>query len=397
MDTYKSETKLLDFFKYSLSVSLFSQLTAGPILNYRDGFSQFDQIGKKPFDYENLSRGISLFTVGLLKKVLLADSLATITSQLHHAISMGKELNTLESIGATWGFLLQLYFDFSAYSDMALGLGLCFGFTFPINFNSPLKATSFSDFISKWHMSLINFTRNYIFLPISKYVKKKAKGKAVRRQFIGWAVGLQASFLVINIWHSPTLMLILQGLVLGLFLIIVNVIGKSISRISITPKKTSIRIKRLKAVLGHFLVLSAASIFATFLRISNFNELSTLFHGFFRLPKLETDNTLLIETTSHFAYLISDRLVPSIQEPITLLGYQTLTIPTIPFLLLLTLIGIFGPNTMQAFGMVVHLEKKWYQNFLWRPSLKWGIFIGLALASYLMIAENTSSLKFLYE
>lgn len=396
VDTYKSKTKLLGFFKYSLSASMFSQLPAGPILNYNDGLTQFGQVGKRAFQWTSLYKGLSLFTLGLMKKVFLADYLSNIVNQLHHSVRMGQELNALETVGATWGFLLQVYFDFSAYSDMAIGLGLCFGFTFPINFNSPLKAKSLSDFILRWHMSLIGFTRTYIFLPVSKIVKNNTKGKAVRRQFIGWVVGLQASYLIINIWHAPTLMLVLHGLILGAFLVVAQVISMRLSNITQMKSSGSLWSPRLKVGLSRIVVLSTASLFTVLLKVRSFQEMNTLLAGFTRLPQFDHDP----ETGSLFSKLtdliVSNRLFPSVQEPIELFGANFLIIPILPFLGLLSLIAFILPSTMQIFEFVRMPEGKWYSKLVWKPTMIWGLVIGFTLALYLMLGNESLTRDFMY-
>lgn len=396
VDTYKSDTEFLSFFNYSLSASMFSQLPAGPILNYNDGLTQFGNIGRKSIEWNKLFKGISLFSMGLVKKVYLADYLATAVNQLHFAVSDGRELNALEAFVATWGFMVQLYFDFSAYSDMAIGLGLCFGFTFPINFNSPLKASTFSDFISRWHMSLIGFTRTYIFLPVSKEVKKIARGKAVKRQFIGWMAGLQVSFLVINIWHAPTLMLVLQGLFLGVFFVVVKVIDMKVSNVIRLPSFHNTWIGRLKGILGQILVLSTITVFAVLLRTRSFEEIRVLFAGFGRVPQLEPH----LETTSFLSGIVevftSDALFPSLIEPVKLLNADSLAIPVFTFLTLLSFIVFKFPSTMQLFGFVNMPEKRWYSKLLWKPNLTWGTIIGFILALYTMLMNEDLTKDFLY-
>ena len=394
IDTYKSDVHFLSFQRYSLSASMFSQLPAGPILNYNDGLNQFGHLGEGRVQRHYLFKGLSLFSFGLVKKVLLADHLGMATNQVHYAISDGQTLNALESFVASWGFLLQLYFDFSAYSDMAIGLGLCFGLTFPINFNSPFKAKTFTDFISRWHMSLIGFTRTYIFLPVTKVVKKIAKGKAVRRQFISWMVGLQVSFLVINIWHAPTLMLVLQGLFLGFFFVMVKLASMAFEKISRWRTAKIKWIRSFKAGLNQVLVLTTISVFAVLLRTRSFNEVITVFSGFKKLPGLKAEAGGF--PTQTLDVLTSYSFFPSIEDPIKLMGADFLPIPLLPFLILLSLITLMLPNTMQIFGLVRMPEGKWYSDIRWQPNLAWGIITGFTLALYAMVANENLIKEFLY-
>lgn len=396
VDTYKSEAQFLGFFNYGLSASMFSQLPAGPILNYNDGLTQFGQVGTRAIEWTKLFKGLSLFSLGLVKKVYLADYLGTAINQLHYAVSTGQELNALEAFVVTWGFLVQLYFDFSAYSDMAIGLGLCFGLTFPVNFDSPLKASTFGDFISRWHMSLIAFTRTYIFLPVSKKVKKMARGKAVRRQFIGWMVGLQVSFLVINIWHAPTLMLVLQGLFLGVFFVVVKVLGMGIGNLMSRQSLQNKWVDGLKNVLGRVIVMASISVFAVLLKTKSFEEVRRLFSGFKKWPVFDADSKTNGFSNRVLELFTSDRAFPTVEEPIKFLDAGSLPIPVFTFLMLLSLIVFIFPSTMQVFGLIRMPENRWYSKLSWKPNLIWGLLVGLLLSLYAMFANEDLTKEFLY-
>ena len=163
VDSYRRViTPTRNFFEFSCYVSLFSQLVAGPIV-------RFGQIEK---DLENIDRadrtrtlniGWSFFALGLIKKVLIADTIAAI---IDPALKDYTHLSTLSAWACMLGYTYQLYFDFSGYSDMAVGLGYLFGIQIPQNFNSPYKATDISDFWSRWHISLSLCLRDYIFIPL---------------------------------------------------------------------------------------------------------------------------------------------------------------------------------------------------------------------------------------
>lgn len=151
---------------YALYVMFFPQLIAGPIVRHNELIDQFALPPLREGYAERLSRGMTLFLMGLFKKVVLADKLAEIASPLFAQIAAGKSLTLAEAWVAAGGYTLQLYFDFSGYSDMAIGLGLFFGFTIPINFNAPYVALSIRDFWRRWHITLSRFLRDYLYIPL---------------------------------------------------------------------------------------------------------------------------------------------------------------------------------------------------------------------------------------
>ena len=151
---------------YALFVLFFPQLIAGPIVHYREMMPQFRTISTR-FNEEDVAVGLTLFFMGLAKKLLLADPLAAIVSPLYARAAIGGGLGLIDAWIAALGFTLQIYFDFSGYSEMALGLARFFGIRLPVNFNSPLKARSIIEFWQRWHVSLTRFLTAYIFTPLS--------------------------------------------------------------------------------------------------------------------------------------------------------------------------------------------------------------------------------------
>jgi D-alanyl-lipoteichoic acid acyltransferase DltB (MBOAT superfamily) len=141
-------------------------LIAGPIVHYREMMPQFRTITTR-FNAEDVSVGLTLFFMGLAKKLLLADPLAPLVSPFYLRATQGGELGLVDGWVAALGFLLQVYFDFSGYSDMALGLARFFGIKLPVNFNSPLTATSIVDYWLRWHQSLTRFLTAYIYNPLT--------------------------------------------------------------------------------------------------------------------------------------------------------------------------------------------------------------------------------------
>src|SRR5205814_7710565 len=156
VDVYAGRVKQVSLRDYALFVLFFPQLIAGPIVHYREMMPQF-QSAPCRFEKENVAIGLTLLCFGLFKKVVLADSIAPFVTVIYERAAADGGTTLLFGWIAAFGFTLQLYFDFSGYSDMALGLARFFGVRLPQNFNSQLKATSIADFWARWHMTLTRF------------------------------------------------------------------------------------------------------------------------------------------------------------------------------------------------------------------------------------------------
>lgn len=151
---------------YCLFVLFFPQLIAGPIVHYREMMPQFHGLSCR-FDKDNVSVGLTLFAFGLFKKLLLADKIAPAVTPIYERAASGSSVALLSAWLAAVGFTLQIYFDFSGYTDMALGIARMFGIRLPPNFNSPLRATNIIDFWRRWHMTLTRFLTAYIYNPLA--------------------------------------------------------------------------------------------------------------------------------------------------------------------------------------------------------------------------------------
>ena len=177
IDVHAGRVTSFTFRDYALFVLFFPQLVAGPIVHYREMMPQFHAAPCR-FDAENVAVGISLFFFGLAKKLVFADPLSRLIAPLY---TQTTPVTMIDAWIAALGFTLQIYFDFSGYSDMALGLARFFGIKLPVNFNSPLKASSMIDFWLRWHVSLTRFLTAYIYNPLTLALtrRRQAKGKPV--------------------------------------------------------------------------------------------------------------------------------------------------------------------------------------------------------------------------
>ncbi|WP_346217456.1 MBOAT family O-acyltransferase [Helicobacter cholecystus] len=170
IDTYKSEkNKPIDWLDYSLFITFFPQLIAGPIVHHKEMMPQFASLlkkGKELIDWERFARGLFIFSIGLFKKVVIADGFSVWADNGFAYVQKGGVLNFFESWATSLSYTLQLYFDFSGYCDMAIGIALFFGITLPLNFNSPYKAGNIKEFWKRWHMTLGRFLTQYLYIPL---------------------------------------------------------------------------------------------------------------------------------------------------------------------------------------------------------------------------------------
>jgi alginate O-acetyltransferase complex protein AlgI len=166
VDAWSGKAREYNFIHYLLFVTYFPHLIAGPVLHHKEMMPQFARPETYRFSWDNMTIGLTIFTIGLFKKSVLADGVSPYANVAFHAADMGEKLDFLASWGGALAYTAQLYFDFSGYSDMAIGLSRMFGIVLPLNFNSPYKATNIIDFWRRWHMTLSRFLRDYLYIPL---------------------------------------------------------------------------------------------------------------------------------------------------------------------------------------------------------------------------------------
>ncbi|MCA3563894.1 MAG: MBOAT family protein [Methylocystis sp.] len=195
-----------DLNRYALYIGFFPQVLAGPLVRWSEIMDQFDQ---RPFRggwEERAARGIMLLTLGLAKKVLIGDPLAEYVNPVFAAAAAGNPITVFEAWQAVLGFAFQIYFDFSGYTDMALGIALLFGIMLPQNFDSPYRATSLQDFWRRWHMTLSRFLRDYLYIPLGG----SRKGLAIQ------LLALLATMALGGLWHGADWTFVAWGVAHGL-------------------------------------------------------------------------------------------------------------------------------------------------------------------------------------
>jgi alginate O-acetyltransferase complex protein AlgI len=210
IDIYRGVAKPANsYLDYACFISFFPHLVAGPIIRYSDILHQFRDVNwvrPRP-DWDQVNLGILFFTLGMAKKLLIADEIARQINPLWTAFGTGNSLGVVGSWAAVLGYTFRIYFDFSGYSDMAVGLGHLFAVRLPQNFNSPYKATDPSDFWRRWHMSLSMWLRDYLYIPLGG----NRGGKQGRN--------LMITMLLAGLWHGAAWLFVFWGAWHGLLLI----------------------------------------------------------------------------------------------------------------------------------------------------------------------------------
>jgi len=213
VDSWKGETVGYKFLHYCLFVTFFPQLIAGPIVHHKEMLPQFAKSKVYKLNYENIAVGLSFFILGLFKKVVIADTALNYVTPYFNIATQGNALTFLEGWVAALSYTFQLYFDFSGYSDMAIGLARMFGILLPINFNSPYKANSIIEFWRTWHITLSRFLRDYIYIPLG------GNRKGISRRYIN----LMGTMLLGGLWHGAGWTFVIWGGLHGIYLVINHV------------------------------------------------------------------------------------------------------------------------------------------------------------------------------
>ncbi|HEU0282245.1 MAG TPA: MBOAT family protein [Gallionella sp.] len=248
VDTWQGKVKEYNFIHYLLFVTYFPHLIAGPVLHHKEMMPQFAHSSTYRFNYENLSVGLTIFFIGLFKKVVLADGLAVYVGPVFAAPAAGVQLTFIDAWGGALCYTLQLYFDFSGYSDMAIGLSRMFGVVLPLNFHSPYKSVNIIEFWRCWHMTLSRFLRDYLYIPLGG----NRKGK-LRRY-----LNLMATMLLGGLWHGAGWTFVIWGGLHGLYLV-VNYGWQNLRQsLGQNPERPLSRPMHALAVLLTFLAVTAA-------------------------------------------------------------------------------------------------------------------------------------------
>src|SRR3954471_13959987 len=364
VDCYHGKIAGYSFLQYCLFVLFFPQLIAGPIVHPREVLPQFANRRVFRPSFNNLSLGLTYFTLGLFKKVVLADSVAVYVSPAFYGASIGDPLTLLEAWGGALAYTLQLYFDFSGYSDMAIGLGWMFGIHLPVNFNSPYKAINIIDFWRRWHITLSHFLRDYLYIPLGG----NRQGPTRRH------VNLFITMVLGGLWHGAGWTFVMWGALHGCYLIINHAwheLRRAIGYPSGAPTLWGLW-------LGRTVTFLAVIVGWVFFRAENFEAALHMLQGMTGLngiklpdrwaaalaPAQDLLNTLDVQYGS-FAYLSSDQMMlTAILLALVMLAPNTQQI-----------MGYVGPN-QRKIGRRLGSSFRWLQ---WAPTQAWASATGVLL------------------
>lgn len=210
VDVYRGIAREYNFIHYVLFVTYFPHLIAGPVLHHKQMMPQFGNVGTYRINLENINIGLAIFIIGLAKKILLADQFALYANPVFEAVSHGDEPKLLEAWIGALAYTLQLYFDFSGYSCMAIGLSRMFNVKLPLNFDSPYKAPNIIEFWRRWHMTLSTFLRDYLYVPLG------GSRRGVSRRYIN----IMITMLLGGLWHGAGWTFVVWGGLHGVYLVI---------------------------------------------------------------------------------------------------------------------------------------------------------------------------------
>ena len=249
---YKKEENVEDIITYMLFVTFFPYVISGPITTGKEIMGQFKNEENRKVNYNNLAKGIYLFVIGLFKKIVIAN---TIALWVDNGYSSAGDMNFIATWVVILTYTLQIYFDFSGYSDMAVGIAKMFNINLPYNFNSPYKANSVREFWRRWHITLSRFLTNYIYIPLGG----SRKGKI--RTYINTLI----TFLVSGLWHGAAWTYVVWGGLHGIAIIIERVFDKVITKIPVVIRK-----------IGTFIFISITWVF---FRAENWEQVKNIFSG----------------------------------------------------------------------------------------------------------------------
>ena len=320
VDAYKREVKEYDLLHYMLFVTYFPHLLAGPILHHKEMMPQFANKWNFAIRWKNVASGLFLFSIGLFKKVIIADFFADYANYFYADTI---NLDMLQAWAASFTYTLQLYFDFSGYTDMAIGVSLLFNIKLPINFNSPYKATSIQDFWRRWHMTLSRFLRDYIYIPLG----------GNRHGGVRTSLNLMATFIIGGIWHGAGWTYVFWGFLHGVALVI-NHVWKSLGL-------------KLPMLLAWFLTFNFVNIAWVFFRAPTWDDATTVVTMMFSWSEFEWDD--IYDSSVYWQVIVGILLTLVLKNSNEWTKTQKATLKYELFTALLLIIGIVSLSKVSEF------------------------------------------------
>ena len=384
VDAFRGEVKGYNFIHYILFITYFPHLIAGPILHHKEIIPQFSSPETYKVNFNNIAVGLTVFFIGLIKKTALADGIAPHAVTLFALADKGQALTFFEAWLGGICYAFQLYFDFSGYSDMAIGGSLMFGIKLPLNFHSPYKAVNIFEFWRRWHMTLSRFLREYVYTPLSHGRQKPWR----------LMLNLVITMLVGGLWHGAGWNYLIWGGMHGFYLTI-NHLWRNLRR----GFEQDIRISTpIGSFLGCALTFAAFVLSLALFRTHSMNGAEHMISGMLALNGV----ALPLEWKSQFGSL--EPLLSSlgirfqaINARIEGTGFTSDAFKSVFYL------GIIiwcMPNTQQIMAKYYPAlnpyrgDKFQPSMLLWRPNISWSV--GIAIIAVIGLANITKVSEFLY-
>ncbi|MDY0873646.1 MBOAT family O-acyltransferase [Dongia rigui] len=350
VDASKGRAPIYHFNQFALFVVFFPQLIAGPIVHHHELIPQFSRPAWTRLNPQNVLVGFSYFALGLFKKTMIADCLAQIASPVFDNAAGGAAIPALRVWVAMLAYTLQIYFDFSAYSDMAVGLARMFNLRLPINFFSPYKAKNISQFWRRWHISLSRFLRDYLYVPLGG--SRKGASRA--------AANLMITMLLGGLWHGAGLQFVIWGGLHGLFLAVHRTVSPAIP--------AALKNNKIYGIGATMLTFFCVSFAWVFFRADDLQTALSMFAAM--IPTDEASRSLSTKFIKHAPFD----------------GW--------PVLLGALLLALFAPNLPQIFrrqspalltgvldkAVFAQIRRAPARFLVWRPGLVGGLIIGICFA-----------------
>lgn len=373
VDAHRGETQEHSLLHYALFVVFFPQLIAGPIVHHKEMLPQFFR-SDRSLASSDLILGLGIFALGMFKKVMIADNIATIADPIFRAAEQGEIITTVAAWCAALAYTAQLYFDFSGYSDMAIGLALMFGIHLPLNFNSPYKALNIIDFWRRWHMTLSRFLRDYLYIALGG--NRGGNWKRYRNLFLTMLLG--------GLWHGAGWTFIIWGALHGAYLMINHAWQRTHQKLFGRDFSACWWYKGLA-----WCITFVAVVFAwVFFRAKDLASAVAMAKAM-----LGVNGTTL---PPHWA-----KTLAPLKGPLETLGVQfvqtigLVKISTPAWIVAALMLAVLAPNTQQIFQRPGAAPlPKWQRFFAFSPNIGWAWLIAAAFALALFARQSTT--QFLY-
>lgn len=378
VDTFKGKVQEYRFVHYCLFVTYFPHLIAGPILHHAEMMPQFAQSSTYRMQADKIAAGLTIFIIGLFKKVILADGIAPYVGPLYALPGAGVAPTLLEAWCGVLAYSLQLYFDFSGYSDMAIGLSLMFGVRLPINFHSPYKAVNIIEFWRRWHITLSRFLRDYLYVPLGG----NRRGEARRY------LNLVVTMLLGGFWHGAGWTFVVWGLLQGIYLC-VNHAWRSLRAMWGHNLAQSTRVGTVAAIM---LTFTAWLVGLAFFRADTVPHALQIVCGMFGLNGFSLPDQWLAKWGTFGAWLAVNGVAFGDSRGLVTAGL-------VNWIVILLVIVWFAPNTQQILArhkpaLLIPRDMTAARRLVWRPTV--AVALLSAALAFAAIAHLHRQSEFLY-